>query len=95
MNKMATRAKNEKKKKKKKIFTLQTLLNILTNFNQTSQEYCLLKLHKNVARLLSTKLAKSALLQWTRRLPDLKQIFKWQLLLNPLDTFNLKCKTGY
>ena len=47
MNKMDTRA---KKKKKKNILTLQVLLNILANFSQTLQEYCLLKLRKNVAR---------------------------------------------
>ena len=32
--------KKKKKKKKKKKNTLQVLLNILANFNQTSQEYC-------------------------------------------------------
>ena len=50
MNKMATRAKNKPKKKNKKKkqkkppkpnnFTLQLLLNVLANFNQTTQEYC-------------------------------------------------------
>ena len=84
MNKMATRAKK-----------IQILLNISANFNQTSQEYCLLKLHNNVARWLSTKIAKIVPLQRTRLPPELKQIFKWQILLNPLANFNRTFKIGY